>query len=96
MNMPVNNTEAWKRHAEFFLKKVSDALEHGISAELYADYPSPAEGFCFELYGDLPYANRPLMKEILSKMSTLPEFPRLDAEFRSKYGMPFIDNLINH
>ncbi|MBK3780184.1 hypothetical protein G3A43_07930 [Paraburkholderia aspalathi] len=49
------DAEEWMPWAEKLLRTVKDALENGIPAEHYAGYPTPAEGFCFELHADLPY-----------------------------------------
>jgi hypothetical protein len=80
------DADEWKPWADNIIRQVRDALEKGISAELYSEYPTPAEGFCFELHADLPYGRPEFLAEVKSNMSKMPEFKELAIQFRQKYS----------
>jgi hypothetical protein len=80
------DAEEWKPWAANIIRQVRGALDKGISAELYSEYPTPAEGFCFELHADLPYGRPGLLAEVKTNMGNMPEFQELAIQFRQKYG----------
>jgi hypothetical protein len=79
----------WKPWAEKLLRTVKGALENGIP-EAYKDYPTPAEGFCFELHADLPYGRPALLAQVTGNLVERPEFKELDARFEQKFGCPIL------
>lgn len=81
--------EEWKPWAEKLLRTVRGALENGIPAA-YNDYPTPAEGFCFELHADLPYGRPALLAQVNANLVEMPEFKELNALFEQKFGCPIL------
>jgi hypothetical protein len=83
------DAEEWKPWAEKLLRTVKGALENGIPPA-YNDYPTPAEGFCFELHADLPYGRPSLLAQVNANLVEMPEFKELDALFEQKFGCPIL------
>lgn len=88
--LPAGTTLAdeWKDWATKLTAAVRAAVANGIYVERYTDYPSPVEGFCFELFADLPNGRPVLRDHVLEQMKTLPAYQDVDAQFRQKYGRP--------
>lgn len=84
------DAEEWMPWAEKLLRAVKDVLENGIPAEHYAGYPTPAEGFCFELHADLPYGRPVFLAEVKANLVKMPEFQELAAQFKQKYGQSIL------
>jgi hypothetical protein len=85
------DAEEWKPWAEKLIRTVKGALENGIP-EHYNDYPTPAEGFCFELHADLPYGRPALLAQVKANLVEMPEFKELDALFEQKFGTPILEH----
>ncbi|HDR9105395.1 TPA: hypothetical protein QDB04_002236 [Burkholderia vietnamiensis] len=83
-------TDEWKPWADKLIRTVRTALENGIPAEHYTGYPTPVEGFCFELHADLPYGRPVFLTDVKTNLVSLPEFKELDAQFRQKFGQPIL------
>lgn len=83
--------DEWRPWAEAILAKAASSARDGIAADEFDGYPSPVQGFCFELYGSLPYSDWPFTVEVLRNMRTLPGFAETDAAFRARFGCAFID-----
>lgn len=79
-------TDEWKPWAEKLIRTVQAALENGIAAEHYTGYPTPAEGFCFELHADLPYGRPVFLADVKANLANMPEFKELDVRFHQKFG----------
>ncbi|MEX3983797.1 hypothetical protein AB4Y45_32965 [Paraburkholderia sp. EG287A] len=83
------DADEWKPWADKLICSVKGVLETGIP-ECYADYPTPVEGFCFELHADLPYGRPALLAQVLANLVEMPEFKELDALFEQKFGCPIL------
>jgi hypothetical protein len=83
-------TDEWKPWADKLIRTVRGALENGISAEMYAGYPTPAEGFFFELHADLPNARPVFLADVKANLVKMPEFQELEARVREKFGVSIL------
>ncbi|WP_434715662.1 hypothetical protein [Paraburkholderia sp. A3RO-2L] len=88
-NETATATDEWKPWAHKLIRSVKGVLGTGIP-ECYADYPTPVEGFCFELHADLPYGRPALLDEVLANLVKMPEFVEADEQFRQKFGCPIL------
>ncbi len=83
--------DEWVRWADHILDKVEKAVAEGINEDQYFDYPTAVDGFCFELYPDLPYLDSPFMVELLEKIVAYPRYVKESSAFEKKYGRPFLE-----
>ncbi|KVP96792.1 hypothetical protein WJ96_06075 [Burkholderia ubonensis] len=83
-------TDEWMPWADKLIRSVRHALDNGIPAEVYAGYPSPAEGFFFELHADLPYGRPVFLADVKANLEKMPEFQELDAQVRQKFGFSIL------